>query len=242
MNLFLCILLLVFMERSGALDAPLHRHLTERTRITCETTEECLSQLSTNWCDRGVYCDTGSGFCHKIPYFPCEQGQFCDPLAKRCSLKTCRDWRDCDDGLFCTGREKCIRGQCIRDPKHSPDCSHGRCSEKFRQCHTPLSLINESLRVRSLSYDMIRQSTGDGVHSLDNHTNTTAPTAAPTEPISESLMLTIIIAIAILVFVVVFIIAIIGNTYKPMNAITVIDTTVPGDSAEYDVETFYGNH
>ena len=222
-----------------ALDAPLHRHLAQRTNIQCETTEECLSQLSSNWCDRGVYCDVG--FCHRIPHFPCEQGQFCDPVGKRCGLRSCIDWRDCDDGLFCTGREKCIRGQCVRDPRRSPDCSHGQCSESARRCHTPLSLINESLRVRLHSYDMIHQS-GKGVHSLDNTSNTTAPTAAPTEPLNESLMLTIIIAIAVVVFVVIFIIAIIGNTYKPMNAVTVIDTTVPGDSELYDVETFYGNH
>lgn len=232
--------LLGLIVLSNALEAPLHRHLTVRTSIQCETTEECLSQLSSNWCDRGVYCDVG--YCHKIPHFPCEQGQVCDPLAKKCGTRKCKTWRDCDDGLFCTGIEKCIRGECVRDTRKSPDCSHGKCSEYHKKCHTPLSLVNESLRVKYHAYDMIKQSVGNGVHSQDNTSNTTAPTPAPTEPLNNTLMLTIIIAIAVVVFVVIFIIAIIGNTYKPMNALTVIDTTVPGDRELYDVETFYGNH
>ena len=50
----------------------------------------------------------------------------------------CDDDSDCDDGLFCTGNERCIDGQCQEGTPPCPpfeDCE--LCDEDFDECALP---------------------------------------------------------------------------------------------------------
>lgn len=244
------LLLLVFLsshvqcvvnEANGGrgLVAPLHRHLTQRTEMLCSTDDDCLQQVGYDWCQRGIFCHPSDGHCHLIPHFPCERGELCNPEKRACERRQCRDWRDCNTESFCQGIERCVNYECHLDPLHSVDCSHGQCSESKRACITPLSLVNESLRVKDFVYNM-HGSGGGGFSITDNHTNET-PTSAPTEPVVST---TIWIFVGILagVLVIILIVAIISAAYKPVNSVVVFDRTSADDNGQYQTQTFYNTH
>jgi hypothetical protein len=136
-------LLLLLIHLSAG--SPVHPQLLRATDITCETTEDCLAQYDYAWCHSGLVCLRG--LCQQLPSFPCPYTEWCDEREKRCLPKNCSGWRDCDDGLFCTGVERCVGGRCVSD--HLMDCGAGICSEEERRCSYPLSLVKERERLLS---------------------------------------------------------------------------------------------
>ena len=149
---------------------PLHTHLAKPTPVSCSTTEDCLEYFS-GWCQSGTFCSRGR--CHTIPSYPCKADQRCDEVSRTCQVKYCKDWKDCDDGQFCNGVERCVAGVCTSD--HKFDCTHGQCSEATQTCATPLSLRGEVERMKSVASEGgVRARKAGGIYIMDE------PTAAPT--------------------------------------------------------------
>lgn len=153
---------------------PLHTHLARPTSVECSTTEDCRDHFSHRWCQSGVFCSRGR--CHTIPSYPCKAEERCDEASHKCVEKPCKNWKDCDDGLFCNGVERCVASVCRSD--HRFDCTHGQCSEATQTCATPLSLKQEAERMASSSSGGNRVRKSGGIYIMDE------PTAAPTNSTS----------------------------------------------------------
>ncbi len=89
-------------------------------------------------CDDGLYCNGTescvSGIC--LPGTgPCAEGTTCDETTDQCSSGTtsaCNLDSDCDDGLFCSGVERCVNGACQAG---STPCGAGTtCDEATAMC------------------------------------------------------------------------------------------------------------
>lgn len=99
----------------------------------CRLRQDCLGQRNDTWCTSGVRC-VGKR-CLVIPNYPCDRVQTCDADARVCVTKQCQYDRDCDDHLFCTGREVCLRTECVALKDEA--CTNGICSEKDKACSRP---------------------------------------------------------------------------------------------------------
>jgi hypothetical protein len=79
-------------------------------------------------CDDGVsctidVCDSRTDRCRSMPDSSrCFEGQICDAM-RGCVTRSCTNDRECDDGLFCNGREVCRDGTC--QPTDPPSCDDG---------------------------------------------------------------------------------------------------------------------
>lgn len=120
------------------------RHSTKKvntvaTDIECVDTPQCLSVVGNTWCQSGLTCIERR--CHRILNTPCNsQTQLCDEEKQACLPKQCVSSKDCDDGVFCNGHEKCINGTCQIDPRAKVPCHKGICNETTRECMHPVKL------------------------------------------------------------------------------------------------------
>ena len=106
---------------------------TVATDIECLDTPQCLSLLGNTWCHSGMLCI--NRLCHRLVDTPCRlQTEICDEATRQCLAKQCTVSLDCDDGLFCNGREKCVNGTCRVDTKAKVPCPHSVCNETTREC------------------------------------------------------------------------------------------------------------
>lgn len=102
------------------------------TDIACNTTADCLVGRHATWCHSGIYC--AASRCCRLLDHPCPRSTRCVAEARHCLKKPCNNDTDCQDGLFCNGREQCVRGHCRSVP-----CSHcnGLCDETGQRCQHP---------------------------------------------------------------------------------------------------------
>ena len=106
------------------------------TQDMCDPEVGCINTEDDSYCDNGLFCD-GEETCDL--YDDCQDGyvpdcsdqdictnDYCDENADECVVEdipdccACDD--DCDNDLFCDGREKCIDNQCVDGDEI--DCSN----------------------------------------------------------------------------------------------------------------------
>ena len=125
--LWISILLLLFYSVVG----------NPETRVACSDTRDCLKGKGTSWCaTAGIVCL--SNYCHHLPGLPCSlRTHICQEANKTCQPKFCRFNRNCDNGNFCDGTEKCVNRQCVAD--QPPPCHKdgGVCIESNQSCLYP---------------------------------------------------------------------------------------------------------
>lgn len=91
-------------------------------------------------------CDPQSG-CASTPV-DCNEGEVCDPNTGECvPIPTCRGDPDCDDGLFCNGRETCVDGACTDGPY---PCRENEECDEFNGCEPGPPDFNFTLDVDDL--------------------------------------------------------------------------------------------
>ena|ERR1700761_474152 len=166
--------------KNGKLIAKYYKHSTIITDVQCQSTMDCLLNLSDNsWCKSGFTCV--SGYCHRIPDYPCKtQTEICDEEHEVCKKKSCTFSSDCNDHLYCNGREKCINRTCQIDVKAGKICKNGLCDEDTKTCIYPTLLQkwkNHALNPSSVSSLASKKyssySTDTSKFSMSNHGNHT---------------------------------------------------------------------
>ena len=67
----------------------------------------------------------------------CDPGERCDPI-RGCVDDSCGGDDECDDTLYCNGRERCVDGRCVRGTEiicdDGVDCTADRCNERRDRC------------------------------------------------------------------------------------------------------------
>ena len=125
---FIALLFLVLSVGTLSVDAK--KPITVATDIECVDTPQCLSLAGNTWCQSGIECV--NRVCHRLINTSCHsQTEVCDEEAHQCLPKKCTASRDCDDGIFCNGHEKCVNGTCQIGAKA---CHRGHCNETLREC------------------------------------------------------------------------------------------------------------
>lgn len=229
------LLLVLILDCSASPQGKLHSHLTRPTKVECESTNDCLDHYSRLWCLSGTVCIRG--FCHTIPAYPCKQDQLCIEESQQCVHKICSSWKDCDDGLFCNGIEKCINSVCVSDPRHA--CTHGHCSEATKSCSTPLLLKNLSIKAQ--------------LHVMDDNTSAPTTNSNSTSPTTDTTLAITIGAVAVFLFIATVIIFLFASmrsgtgTEPPMLVITRRAEEFPDDnlgdpSTDYIHEFHYNQY
>lgn len=110
-------------------------HASIATDIQCSETSQCIAMYNYSWCESDLTCI--EGYCHHIRDTPCHsQRQTCDEENRVCIDKLCQSNAECDDGVYCNGKEKCLNGTCMPDKKGSP-CRGGICNETAHTCIRP---------------------------------------------------------------------------------------------------------
>jgi len=212
----------------------LHPHLLRPTSIPCERTEDCLAYFDYTWCHRGVLCL--NYICQEVPDFPCASTEWCDEREKRCLPHNCTSWRDCDDGLYCNGAERCIDSHCVSDPRL--DCSPpGICSEETQQCSYPVSLVKERERLRILREAAISAVAIVVEKKIKTETLVKAKTL-DVGSISNAALALIILIVGTLVAVAVFCLVVVQVTRRTPPSI-LIDRSTGGTGGIYLPEVHY---
>lgn len=188
-------------------EARLYPHALQDTGVPCRDTEECLALYNHSWCHSGLSCVRGH--CHSLPDYPCSHAQECDEAAKKCVSLACKSWKDCDDGVFCNGVEKCVASVCVVE--YREECARGICNEKAKTCSMPLALKTTAAPTHRVTappttsqFWARRPGSPPGVGMQDTPTEAPllgTPTAAPTES-SWTAATTFIIIAASVVFLV----------------------------------------
>lgn len=191
-------LLLVVCPGEGSLATFLFPATFLNTETPCLSTEECRQHYNYSWCQAaGVVCI--HRYCKLIPGYPCKSTHTCLEAEKRCLDKSCARDTDCDNGLYCDGREICQAGKCVVDPAQ-PNClySGGECDEAAKQCYEPK--IRQTWRGDERHASLFTSSSSDGP--------TQAPTINTTSITQSTVNMTALIIIST-VMGVIFLIAII---------------------------------
>lgn len=175
--MLLLLLSLLAWCATSSIPTLLHPHLLKNLGLPCGTTAHCLAHQPA-WCQSGVLCYRAQ--CHRVPDFPCPATQWCDERERRCFARNCSSWRDCDDGVFCNGAERCVAGRCLNDGAR--DCAGGICSERDKQCALPLAMRDARDRLLRLAQGAPPArvpSTGGGAGTPLNVLRNDYPTAVP---------------------------------------------------------------
>lgn len=139
MSIVALLLCLFFTVNTVAKRNSVKKVNTVATEIECVDTPQCLSIAGNTWCQSGFTCI--ERHCHRIINVPCNlQTQICDEEKQECLSKRCESSKDCDDGIYCNGREKCINGTCQIDPHAKVPCHKGICNETTHECMHPVKL------------------------------------------------------------------------------------------------------
>lgn len=196
---------------------PPQARITDRT---CDTTEDCQRHAQYQWCLSGQLCARHR--CYTLADYPCRSGHFCNETARRCiagAANRCTTHRECDDGLFCNGEERCVSGQCVRLPlPGGVRCP--QCSEQNRSCvgGTP--------------------PTAPTTTTTEVGAKTTAPTAAPTSSgdwvIDRSGLLTALFIAACVVGGVALVFYIVTGAARPAVPTSVVIIAQNADGSDMD--------
>lgn len=184
----LLLLLVIFVSCSLARNDPslLYPYTLLDTPIACKTVAECHAANKHSWCNAGFICLNNQ--CKTIPDFPCRSTQECDEKNYKCHDSTCKVDSDCDNGVFCDGREICQANVCIMDPEE-PSCAYlgGLCDEVNKRCSLPENNKDRYLSVKSF-------------HALQNGTET--PLSSSTVNITSVTIIGAVIGVFFLVVIV----------------------------------------
>lgn len=119
-------------KKTPTTEAPTVKASPIPTNIMCRDTPQCLSMMNDNFCQASLICI--EGYCNRIPDTPClSQTQSCDEVNRQCIAKVCTVAEDCDDDIFCNGRERCINQTC-RPSRPKSRCAPELCNETTRIC------------------------------------------------------------------------------------------------------------
>lgn len=131
--MFLLLLLIVLVTNAKkTTEAPTVTASPIPTNIMCRDTPQCLSVSNGDFCQPSLICI--DGYCNIIPDTPClSQTQSCDEVTRQCIAKACTVAEDCDDGVFCNGRERCINQTC-QPSRPKSRCTPELCNETTRTC------------------------------------------------------------------------------------------------------------
>lgn len=91
-------------------------------------------------CDDGIACTIDvcaeTGCSHSPAHATCPEGQLCGALG--CMIAPCGGDGECDDGLACNGRERCVGGACIGGEAivcdDGVECTEDACNETSGTC------------------------------------------------------------------------------------------------------------
>lgn len=172
----------------SAAEAGLNQNFLTPTSVNCSTNADCAAHYNNAWCHRGLVCLQQR--CWSVPNFPCPRTEWCDERERRCVPKECRDWRDCDDGVYCNGQELCVAHRCMADPKFDCTQSGYMCDEARRLCTQPLALVAERQRIKVAAAQRQR---AQGLYTAA----TEAPTnnTVPVGEISSSTLIWVVVAV-----------------------------------------------
>lgn len=176
---------------------------------TCHINNDCYN--TSNWCDSGVICI--NNHCHKVPSKPCSHTEICNGKVKICESKLCTKTEDCDDGIFCNGKEKCIKGKCTSI--YDKNCFGGICSEINKTCTFPViySKWNDYRKKILSKNELIKHKKiiilNEGI-SVQHHSNSSNIYLTNTE-----LTVIIVVSIVIVAFVLIFLmLAVVGRPFQ----------------------------
>jgi hypothetical protein len=211
--------------------ARLTPYVTIKTNVPCQSMRNCLVARNggtIDWCETGVTCT--AGFCYLLPDYPCPRAsRVCDAANKTCVHKPCSRSSECDDGLFCTGAEKCYQGLCMPDVRTPAPCgAYGICDEASHVClqqwhNQSLRLVLDAL-VRQLKVDRVhlgKQDTGVSINGGNWSGPTHCSNGCCGDDCDNWWVWLIVSIFIILFFVLVFLMVAVGNrswTPVPVNS------------------------
>lgn len=185
---------------------------TIATTIGCRDTQQCQSLSNGSWCQPNLVCI--DSFCHQVVDTPCfSRTQLCDEDNRRCVAKPCAVDADCDDGIYCNGKEKCIEFVCrITNKLPCP----GHCNTTLDQCETTTTQSSSPPR---LAHWRTVKEEQEAFSTTNTTTGPSPPTGAIIGPSENQIWVGYIIAAMIIVifFVLVFLmIALVNRNYLPI--------------------------
>ena len=83
-----------------------------------------------NWCSSGAICSE-NGYCLNLMDYPCHHTMNCNYNKKICEPITCFILNQCDDNIYCNGKEICFDRICKRTDY---PCKFGTCIESNKSC------------------------------------------------------------------------------------------------------------
>lgn len=192
----------------------IHGQLLQATEQACSSTQQCIGEAP--FCRNGSVCLHRQ--CWRLPDFPCVRPDWCDERQRRCIVKHCESWSDCDDGVFCNGEELCVQGRCLLNP--GSDCmSNGDlCNEHKQQCTRARSTLDARQRLAQAALDF--ESFSYSVRAA-NDSNTSNVTQPPVGSISNTDLVIIFASIGGLVCLFIFFFLIIQATRRQPPAILI---------------------
>ncbi len=108
---------------------------------SCKSDDDCTAVAAADKCKGMWYCDTNNNSCKydgdKVPACagdakkPCLLTA-CNPLTGQCSTASLPENSPCDDGLYCSVLDRCLKGQCSGDDNPCSDglaCTSDSCDE-----------------------------------------------------------------------------------------------------------------
>ncbi len=191
---------MMMVEPSAAATAArarLHPYVLQPSTETCRTTTDCIGDAP--FCRNGSVCLRG--LCWTLPGVPCQAPDWCDERAHRCQPRACQSWRDCDDGLYCTGDERCVQGRCVLWPGSDCRSTGHYCDEAVRRC-TRVPALGRALARMAAAHAAL-----PALHAWDSNSSNSSNSSNTTQPIgsiSNEALAGILSAIGLLVFVVLF--------------------------------------
>lgn len=202
-------------------------YISVRTNVTCILNSDCRRAFDPNrtWCGSGVACIRS--VCYLMPDYPCARAtRLCQERNRTCTPKPCTRHDQCEDGMYCNGGEKCLRGHCTSDLAHPPPCGYDEngtqnlCDETTRSCFAASwgerSLV--SLLVETQSKNPFGKQDGTGLVSAQNGS---WPSHNHNNDNDDNWWVWVIVVISIIIFfVLVFLVVSVGNrswTPVPIN-------------------------
>lgn len=124
---------ILFFVLNNAIDLKLRDTMILKD-MTCTTTDDCLAKYTKgDWCKRGVVCS--KSYCHMLYSYPCEYHEKCNSTTHHCDSMPCIKDKDCDDGKYCNGVERCDKVKHVCLPPTNPvQCISGECNETLKKC------------------------------------------------------------------------------------------------------------
>lgn len=165
-----------------------------KTKFRCNNDKDCQK----NWCTSGSICSKEK-FCINSMDYPCHHTMECNANLKICEIIKCFTVNQCDDNIFCNGKEYCVNRICKRTEY---PCKYGTCIETTKSCTFINNVTkdnNETMFKTSSILDNIYDNNYVNLTDMISINMNGPPLWDPNDPTIQIIWLVVFIIFAVLV-------------------------------------------